>query len=66
VIEEVLAAIKRVHAAGTAILLVEQNANLAFTAASRAYVIENGLVAREGRTEDLRQDPAIRSAYLGF
>jgi branched-chain amino acid transport system ATP-binding protein len=66
VIEEVLAAIKRVHAAGTAILLVEQNASLAFAAATRAYVIENGLVTREGRTEDLRQDPAIRSAYLGF
>jgi branched-chain amino acid transport system ATP-binding protein len=66
VIEEVLAAIKRVHAAGTAVLLVEQNASLAFAATTRAYVIENGLVTREGRTEDLRQDPAIRSAYLGF
>jgi branched-chain amino acid transport system ATP-binding protein len=35
-------------------------------AASRAYVIENGVVSREGPTADLRDDPAIRSAYLGF
>lgn len=66
VIEEVLSVIKRVHAAGTAILLVEQNASLALAAAERAYVIETGLVAREGRTEDLRDDPAILTAYLGF
>jgi branched-chain amino acid transport system ATP-binding protein len=66
VIEEVLAIIKRIHAAGTAILLVEQNASLAFAVTSRTYVIENGLVARAGATEELRDDPAIRAAYLGF
>ena len=54
------------EAAGTAVLLVEQNAMLAFAATSRAYVIENGLVSREGASEALRQDPAIRTAYLGF
>jgi branched-chain amino acid transport system ATP-binding protein len=64
--EEVLATIRRVNAAGTAILLVEQNASLALAATTRAYVIENGLVSREGATADLRHDPAIRSAYLGF
>jgi branched-chain amino acid transport system ATP-binding protein len=66
VTEEVLATIRRVHSAGTAILLVEQNASLALAAASRAYVIENGVVSREGPTASLRDDPAIRSAYLGF
>jgi branched-chain amino acid transport system ATP-binding protein len=65
-IEDVLEAISRIHTAGTAILLVEQNATLAFAATSRAYVIENGLVARAGTTEELRNDPAIRTAYLGF
>jgi branched-chain amino acid transport system ATP-binding protein len=65
-IEDVLAAIRRIHSAGTAILLVEQNASLAFAATSRTYVIENGLVARTGPTEDLRNDPTIRTAYLGF
>lgn len=66
VTEEVLAAVRRVHSAGTAILLVEQNASLALAAATRAYVIENGVVSREGSTADLRDDPSIRSAYLGF
>ncbi len=66
VIDEVLAAIHRVNAAGTAVLLVEQNAMLAFDATSRAYVIESGLVSREGASAALRQDPAIRTAYLGF
>jgi branched-chain amino acid transport system ATP-binding protein len=66
VTEEVLTTIRRVHSAGTAILLVEQNASLALAATTRAYVIENGLVSREGPTADLRDDPAIRSAYLGF
>ena len=66
VTEEVLAIIRQVHSAGTAILLVEQNASLALAATTRAYVIENGIISREGRTDDLRDDPAIRSAYLGF
>ncbi|MBV8851075.1 MAG: ABC transporter ATP-binding protein, partial [Methylobacteriaceae bacterium] len=66
VIEEVLAAIRRVHEAGTAILLVEQNATLALAVASRVYVIENGLVTRDGSAATLRDDPAIRAAYLGF
>jgi branched-chain amino acid transport system ATP-binding protein len=65
-IEDVLAAISRIHTAGTAILLVEQNATLAFAATSRAYVVENGLIARAGASEELRNDPAIRTAYLGF
>ena len=65
-IEDVLGAIGRIHAAGTAILLVEQNATLAFAATSRAYVVENGLIAREGASAELRNDPAIRTAYLGF
>jgi branched-chain amino acid transport system ATP-binding protein len=66
VTEEVLTTIRRVNGTGTAILLVEQNASLALAATSRAYVIENGLMSREGSTAELANDPAIRSAYLGF
>jgi branched-chain amino acid transport system ATP-binding protein len=66
VIDEVLAAIRRVHEAGTAVLLVEQNATFALAVASRVYVIENGLVTRDGSASTLREDPAIRAAYLGF
>ncbi|MGY3425474.1 ABC-type branched-subunit amino acid transport system ATPase component [Bradyrhizobium sp. F1.13.4] len=65
VTEEVLTTIRRVNGTGTAILLVEQNASLALAATSRAYVIENGLMSREGSTAELANDPAIRSAYLG-
>jgi branched-chain amino acid transport system ATP-binding protein len=66
VTEEVMATIHRVSNAGTAILLVEQNAQFALSTAKRAYVIENGIVRREGATSDLRDDPSIRTAYLGF
>ncbi|MEW6335214.1 MAG: ABC transporter ATP-binding protein [Thermodesulfobacteriota bacterium] len=49
----------------TAILLVEQNANMALHVAHRAYVMENGRVTREGRSEDLLNNEEVRRAYLG-
>jgi branched-chain amino acid transport system ATP-binding protein len=66
VTEDVMATIHRISSAGTSILLVEQNAQFALSTAKRAYVIENGIVRREGTTSDLRGDPSIRTAYLGF
>jgi branched-chain amino acid transport system ATP-binding protein len=51
---------------GTTMLVVEQNANLAFSIANRAYVLEAGEIAISGRAEDLRHDDAIRKAYLGY
>jgi len=50
---------------GTAVLLVEQNAQLALNITSRAYVIENGYIGLEGRSSDLLRNPAVRAAYLG-
>ena len=50
---------------GTTILLVEQNANIALSAATRGYVMETGLVTMEDATEKLRDNPDIRKAYLG-
>ena len=50
---------------GTAVLLVEQNAQLALNITSRAYVLENGRIGMEGRSSDLISDPAVRAAYLG-
>lgn len=49
---------------GTAMLLVEQNANLALQIAHRAYVLERGSVSSTGAAADLRDDPSIRKAYL--
>ena len=51
---------------GTAMLLVEQNANLALDIARRAYVLEAGTVATSGPADDLRNDEAVRRAYLGY
>lgn len=48
------------------VLLVEQNANLALKLAEMAYVLENGRITRHGPAAGLRQDAAVRSAYLGI
>ncbi len=47
------------------ILLIEQNATLAFDVATEAYVLQSGAVAIHGRTDVLRSDPAVRRSYLG-
>ena len=48
-----------------AILLVEQNANLALEISSYAYVLETGHIAMEGPSSDLRANPQLRAVYLG-
>ena len=50
---------------GTAVLLVEQNANLALDFASRGYVLESGCIVSEGSAAELQSDDSIRRAYLG-
>jgi len=47
-------------------LIVEQNANLAFEIAHRAYVLEAGQMAISGSAEELRNNEAVRRAYLGY
>ena len=47
-------------------LVVEQNANLALDIADRAYVLEAGEIALSGTADDLRNDDAVRKAYLGY
>ena len=62
---EVFAAIRRINAEGTAVLLVEQNVALAMAMASRAYVLEEGRIVAEGEADDLLARPEIQRAYLG-
>jgi len=50
---------------GTTMLVVEQNANLALSIASRGYVIESGSIELNGTAEELRTNDAVREAYLG-
>ncbi|NRF67536.1 ABC transporter ATP-binding protein [Aquincola sp. S2] len=65
VVQEVFAAIRRVNAEGTAVLLVEQNVAMAMRVADRAYVLEQGRMAAEGAPGELMQREEIRRAYLG-
>src|SRR5436309_6376835 len=51
---------------GLTVLVVEQNANLALEASSRAYVLEVGRVAVEGESASLRRDESVRRSYLGY
>jgi branched-chain amino acid transport system ATP-binding protein len=51
--------------AGMPMLLVEQNAHRALGLCSRAYVLELGMIIREGNSDVLRDDPAMQAAYLG-
>jgi len=51
---------------GITMLVVEQNANLAFEIAHRAYVLEAGQMAMSGTADELRNDDAVRRAYLGY
>ena len=63
--EQVFDAIVTLNESGTTILLVEQNAFDALEISGRAYVMENGVITREGKSSDLMEDPAIKRAYLG-
>ncbi|MDD6362693.1 MAG: ABC transporter ATP-binding protein [Lachnospiraceae bacterium] len=62
---EIFNIIEKVHADGTTVLLVEQNAKKALKVADRAYVLETGRITMEGKASDLLHDEAIQKAYLG-
>ena len=64
-VQEIFDIIKELNAAGTTILLVEQNANMALSIADRAYVLEIGAIKKTGTGADLLQDDDVRKAYLG-
>jgi branched-chain amino acid transport system ATP-binding protein len=64
-VEELFVLIKSLNADGTAILLVEQNVMQSLEVAQRAYILDNGMFALEGRAADLRNDPGLKRAYFG-
>ena len=64
-VEEVFTTIRRLKAAKTTMLLVEQFAAAALDVADYGYVMENGRLASSGAAEKLKNDPAVRAAYLG-
>ena len=64
-VEQIFDIIRELHAAGTTILLVEQNAQAALSVADRAYVLETGRITLSGTGKELMASDAVRKAYLG-
>lgn len=65
-VEEMFTLIQRLNAQGLPIMLVEQNVVQSLELASRAYIIENGLVTLSGAAADIRNDPELKRVYLGL
>ena len=64
-VRDIFKVLQEINKTGTTILLVEQNANMALRLASRAYVLETGLITLAGTGQELLVDPRVREAYLG-
>jgi branched-chain amino acid transport system ATP-binding protein len=66
VVSEMFAAVQRINAEGTTVLLVEQNVRQALEIATRGYVIETGRVVGSGTPDELLASDQIKKAYLGL
>jgi branched-chain amino acid transport system ATP-binding protein len=64
-VDKIFETIAEVHAGGTTVLLVEQNASRALGLADRGYVMESGEITMSGNAKALLNDPKVRAAYLG-
>ena len=64
-VEQIFEIIQSLHKAGTTILLVEQNAQMALSVANRAYVLETGTITLSGTGAELAASDQVRKAYLG-
>lgn len=64
-VQEIFRLIQEIHAGGTTILLVEQNARKALAIANKAYVLETGVVVLEGPADELQKSDQVRKSYLG-
>jgi len=64
-VEQIFDIVGELNRAGTTILLVEQNAQMALSIAHRAYVLETGNIVKSGLADDLMHDDDVRKAYLG-
>ena len=64
-VDQIFQIIQELHASGTTILLVEQNARKALQIANRAYVLETGAITLSGTGAELANSPDVKKAYLG-
>jgi branched-chain amino acid transport system ATP-binding protein len=65
-VEEMFTLIRRLHADGLTIMLVEQNVAQSLEVADQAHVLENGLISLSGAAHDIAADPELRRSYLGL
>jgi len=66
IVSEIFRLVTELNKEGMTVLVVEQNANIALQAASRAYVLEVGRVAVSGTSDELRANESVRRSYLGY
>jgi branched-chain amino acid transport system ATP-binding protein len=64
-VDKIFEVVADIHARGTTVLLVEQNASRALSLADRGYVMDSGEITMDGPAADLLADPRVRAAYLG-
>jgi len=64
-VEQIFEIVKSLHKAGTTILLIEQNAQMALSVADRGYVLETGKIVATGTGIELLNNEAVKKAYLG-
>lgn len=65
-VDDILAAVLRIRAAGVTVLIVEQRLDETLAIADRAYVLQTGRVVMEGEARDIANDVDVRRAYLGM
>ncbi|MCA3280793.1 MAG: ABC transporter ATP-binding protein [Roseomonas sp.] len=65
-VEEMFTLIRRLHADGLTIMLVEQNVAQSLEVADQAHVLENGVITLSGAARDIAADPELRRSYLGL
>jgi len=65
-VEEMFSLIRRLHADGLTIMLVEQNVAQSLEVADQAHVLENGVITLSGAAQDIAADPELRRSYLGL
>lgn len=65
IVEQLLEVLQTLNRQGLSILLVEQLAAYALGIAQRAYVVANGVIAKEGKATELANDPEVMAAFLG-
>ncbi len=64
-VDKIFEVVADIHARGTTVLLVEQNASRALKLADRGYVMDSGEVTMSGPAKELLNDPRVKAAYLG-